>query len=650
MSLIAELKRRNVIRVAIGYVVLSWLLLQAGDVLLQLLGVPDWGLRLVFAILALGFPVALVLAWIYELTPDGLRRDPGQSADPGLAQQTGQRLNIAVSVLLLLAIALFAVSTFLPTSAPDRSGPLDMRTSEPGEPETPRHESVQASIAVLPFEALSEDASDVYFGKGIAEELLNALTQFPGLKVAARTSAFAFEDENVDLREIGEKLDVAHVLEGSVRRSGERLRVTAQLIRVDDGFHLWSETYDRTLTDVFAIQDDIVRQLSRALEVRLGVGGGAGRAERGNVDPQAYEQYLRGLALWGERDNPPDNRKAALAAFRLAAEIAPDFADAWSAIGNVFAFSDNDTLSLSHDEFLRQGEAALEKALDLDPDNAAAHAGLVSWMGRILLRLEAARRHLERSLELAPNRAESHYSAGYFWSLIGNVAAAKLAFDRAVALDPLNLTVQRGRALFLIGIGRDDEAFLFFDRCFETECMPGLVSFFGSSAAIVAGDRERARAWMEYLGPSIEEYLDQPPERIAPELRVFTWWIATSLGDAAETPVEGMDLDELIEAAPFIGLAGPLLASVLPEDLMMEYLFEMYRQNRMFMSPFAMMPYYRDSHTYPEWLLSDPRYHELWSQPGMAELAKARRGNGQLIGLPLESGATKNQGSGKHSR
>ena len=168
------------------------------------------------------------------------------------------------------------------------------------------------------------------------------------------------------------------------------------------------------------------------------------------------------------------------------------------------------------------------------------------------------------------------------------------------------------------------------------------MSFFGASAAILAEDHERARAWMEYLGPLIEEYLDQPAERIAPELRVFTWCIATSLGDAAETPFEGMDLDQLIEAAPFNGLAGPLLASALPENFMMEYLFEMYRQHRLFMSPFAMMPYYRNSHTYPEWLLSDPRYHELWSQPGLAELAKARRGNGQLIGLPLGSAKTKN--------
>ena len=333
MSLIAELKRRNVIRVAIGYVVLSWLLLQAGDVLLQLLGVPDWGLRLVFAILALGFPVALVLAWIYELTPDGLRRDPGQSADPGLAQQTGQRLNIAVSVLLLLAIALFAVSTFLPTSAPDRSGPLEMRTSEPGEPETPRHESVQASIAVLPFEALSEDASDVYFGKGIAEELLNALTQFPGLKVAARTSAFAFEDENVDLREIGEKLDVAHVLEGSVRRSGERLRVTAQLIRVDDRFHLWSETYDHDANDVFGVQTDIAEKIATALDVVLDDEQLEEMRSFGLQNPEAYVAFQKGVELFNDAHGAPDQNEKLLIAnewFEKTMALAPEFSDSYS--------------------------------------------------------------------------------------------------------------------------------------------------------------------------------------------------------------------------------------------------------------------------------------------------------------------------------
>ncbi len=637
MSLIAELKRRNVIRVAIAYVVVSWLTLQAGDVLFGLLGVPDWGLRLLFGILALGFPVALVLSWIYELTPEGLRRDPGHSIDPAFSRQAGHRLNVTVIVLLLIAIALFVVSTFLPRSAPQQQSPIADRTGVAPEQETPVVPPAQASIAVLPFEALSADASDVYFGKGIAEELLNALTQFRGLKVAARTSAFAFEGQSGDLRAIGEQLDVAHVLEGSVRRSGERLRVTAQLIRVEDGFHLWSETYDRTLTDVFAIQDDIVRQLSRTLEVRLGVGGGAGRAERGDVDPQAYEQYLRGLALWGERDNPPENRMQALAAFQLSAEIAPDFAAAWAAIGNVFAFSGGDALGLPQDEFTRQGEAALTRALELDPENAAAHAGMVSWRGRFGLRLETARRHLERALELAPNRAESHYSAGGYWDLVGNVAAAKLAYDRAVALDPLNLTVQRGRSLFLVAVGRESEAFVFFDDCLRTGCMNGGPSVFGMSAMIVAGDRERTKAWAEAAAPFIRELLREEGGNISPGLRMIAWWLEWGSDESFGLGLGEMTREELVESTPVIGLVGPALASELPADLFFDLLFESYRDRRLFSEPFALTPFYRQSHTFPAAVLADPRYRDLWSQPGMAELEAARRANGQVVGLPVRS-------------
>jgi TolB-like protein len=638
MSLIAELKRRNVIRVAIAYMVVSWLTLQAGDVLFGLLGVPDWGLRLLFGILALGFPVALVLSWIYELTPEGLRRDPGHSVDPAFSRQAGHRLNVTVIVLLLIAIALFVVSTFLPRSAPQQQTSNADRDIVAPSQETAVAQPAQASIAVLPFEALSADESDVYFGKGIAEELLNALTQFPGLKVAARTSAFAFEGRNVELREIGEQLDVAHVLEGSVRRSGERLRVTAQLIRVEDGFHLWSETYDRTLTDVFAIQDDIVRQLSRTLEVRLGVGGGAGRAERGNVDPQAYEQYLRGLALWGERDNPPSNRRAALAAFRLSAEIAPDFADAWAAIGNVSAFSTSGSLQIPNEQLIEQGDAAFKRALELDPDNAAAHSGMVSWAGRFGLSLEAAHAHLVRALELAPNRAESHYSAAFFWALIGDVDAATLAYDRAAALDPLNRTVQRSRAIYLISIGRDEQGFRFFDECLRQDCLPGLTGVFGLSAMIIAGDRERIEAWYEVVAPSLQAMMNEVPAGHSNALRAtLVLWFARSRGEQIPLSIDGLSAEDLLADPPLVGLVGPMLASELSAEVFFDFLDGMHGERRLLTQPFSLTPLYRESHTYPDRVLAHPRYLELWSQPGMAGLEAARRANGQVVGLPTRS-------------
>jgi hypothetical protein len=275
---------------------------------------------------------------------------------------------------------------------------------------------------------------------------------------------------------------------------------------------------------------------------------------------------------------------------------------------------------------------------------------MVSWRGRFGLRLETARHHLERSLELAPNRAESHYSAGGYWVLVGNVSAAKLAYDRAIALDPLNLTVQRGRALFLVAVGRESEAFVFFDDCLRTGCMNGGPSVFGMSAMIVAGDRERTRAWAEAAAPFIRETMREQGGNISPGLLMIAWWLERGSGESLGAGLGEMTHEELVEGTPLIGLVGPTLASELPADLFFDVLFERYRDRRLFSEPFALTPFYRQSHTYPESILADPRYRELWSQPGMIELEATRRGNGQLVGLPLESAKTKNQGGGKHSR
>ena len=298
----------------------------------------------------------------------------------------------------------------------------------------------------------------------------------------------------------------------------------------------------------------------------------------------------------------------ALAAFQLSAEIAPDFAAAWAAIGNVFAFSGGGALGLPQDEFTRQGEAALTRALELDPENAAAHAGMVS-----------------------------HYSAGGYWDLVGNVSAAKLAYDRAVALDPLNLTVQRGRSLFLVAVGRESEAFVFFDDCLRTGCMNGGPSVFGMSAMIVAGDRERTKAWAEAAAPFIREQLRQEGGNISPGLHMIAWWLERGSAESFGLGLGEMTHDELVEGTPLIGLVGPALASELPADLFFDLLFESYRDRRLFSEPFALTPFYRQSHTFPAAILADPRYRELWSQPGMAELEAARRANGQVVGLPVRS-------------
>ncbi len=293
-------------------------------------------------------------------------------------------------------------------------------------------------MAVLPFEALSRDDSDAYFGKGIAEELLNSLARFPDLSVVARTSAFALDDAELGAVTVGERLGVAHIVRGSVRRAGERIRVTVQLVRTADGVSLWSNTYESNATDLFAIEDEIVREIARTMQVRLGVGAGAVRSSDAGVAPSAYEQYLQGLALWGDRMRRDDTRARALAAFERAVAFDPDFADAWAGIGIVGAFSAGSPLSRDRTAFKRRTANAFATALRLDENNALAHAGLAFWHVSQSIDIEAARHHLDRAMALAPNAAQTHYAAAAVHRALGDADRALAAYDRAIALDPLN--------------------------------------------------------------------------------------------------------------------------------------------------------------------------------------------------------------------
>ena len=542
-----------------------------------------------------------------------------------MAPETPKLLNprVVAGGIAALAIAVL-ISTFVPRSG---NAPETATTISEVEHET----AADKSIAVLPFAALSNDDSDEYFGKGIAEELLNALAQFPDLKVAARTSAFSFDGQNTDLRDVGEKLGVAHVLEGSVRRAGDTVRITAQLIRVADGFHLWSETYERELNDVFAIQDEIVREISKNLQVRLGVGGGTGRASGEGVDPQAYEQYLRGLTLWGERDRAPGNRRAAITVLQRSTQFDPEFAGAWSALGLFGAFSGAASLGLDPDDFAKQTKEALDRAIALDPNNATASAGLVSWHATRELNIELGQHYLEQALSLAPNKAESHYVAANFWSVTGDAEEAIAAYERAIALDPLNLTMQRVYAEFLLITGRPEDAFAFFDACMENRCLVAGIELFALAAAVVAGDETRIANWspaaISSLGPNAE------PPSFPFLFRAFVS-IANDQSDAA-TFVEA--LSKIPPGAlpnELQGIWAPVLADYVQKDTLFTSQKNGLRHGGLLGSPYAMAPYY-GANPYPEWVLRDPRYHALWAEPGMAELAAARRANGQTAGLPL---------------
>ncbi len=293
MSLFAELKRRNVFRVAIAYIVVAWVLAQVAEFAFENFGAPDWVLKSVTVILLLGLPLVIIFAWAFELTPEGIKLEKEVDRSNSITPQTGRKLDRAIIVVLAIALGWFAWDKFgdragdaATVSAVDESGTAEL----PG--------VADKSVAVLPFVAMSSGPDDEYFADGLTEEILNSLAQLPELLVTARTSAFMFKDQDMPLQEIADKLRVRHIVEGSVRRSGDRLRITAQLIRAEDGFQLWSDTYDSTAEDAISVQETIAEQIATALDVVLDASKRAAMREAGLNDVAAFTAYQKGVDMY----------------------------------------------------------------------------------------------------------------------------------------------------------------------------------------------------------------------------------------------------------------------------------------------------------------------------------------------------------------
>ena len=293
MGIVAELSRRNVIRVGVAYLVFAWLALQVLDVIAPILDIPDWVGKTLLVLLALGLAPALFLSWAYELTPEGLKRTHEVTLDESITRQTGRRLDAAVLVLLVLTLGLFGWQRLYP-GTPTRPA----IAAQPAPVKAPAAQ--RRSIAVLPFRDMSPGKDQGWFADGLTEEILNSLARLPELMVTARTSAFSFKDSDRPIPDIARTLGVAYIVEGSVRRSDEKLRVTAQLVRATDGFHLWSQSYDRTADDALKVQQDIAGNVARMLDIYLDDKQRAQMFASGTHDPQAFDAYLRGRALFSE--------------------------------------------------------------------------------------------------------------------------------------------------------------------------------------------------------------------------------------------------------------------------------------------------------------------------------------------------------------
>lgn len=451
MSLFQELKRRNVFRVGVAYLVAAWLLVQIADPALQVAGAEDWVLRALVVLLALGFIPAVIFAWAFELTPEGLRKESEIDRGQSITHHTGRKLNLVIIALLVVAIGLVVADRL---SGPDEPGrelassnsPGDTSTSEPAATESLVANNLdgipEASIAVLPFVNMSNDPEQEFFSDGISEELLNVLAKFPGLRVAARTSSFQFKGQNQDIGEIAHLLKVRHVLEGSVRKAGNKLRITAQLIEAGSGYHLWSESYDRDLDDVFAIQDEIAAAIGEAMRVELALDGDAPAsiprvAESANT--AAYEAYLKGRHLVNQRGR--SNIVQAVEDLKRAVRLDPDFAPghAWMAIAWVMMLDSPGSYGdLSLAEVTERATPHIERALELDPDLAEAH-GARALLAMNSAKFQQAMDSTARALELNPAYVDAMNWRQISASNFGEYAVSLELLKRIIDVDPLSI-------------------------------------------------------------------------------------------------------------------------------------------------------------------------------------------------------------------
>jgi TolB-like protein/Flp pilus assembly protein TadD len=455
LQLFKELQRRNVFRVTIGYVISSWLLAQVADLVLENIGAPAWVMQTILLVLALGFPVVVFFSWAYEVTAEGIKREADVDRTQSTTQLTGRKLDRAITGVLVIALAYFAYDKFVLSA--DREAALvesatQIVTEQVASADVPKESN--KSIAVLPFVNMSSDPEQEFFSDGISEELLNGLAKIDSLKVAARTSSFSFKGQNRPVGEIAQVLGVAHILEGSVRKSGSQIRITAQLIRVSDGFHMWSETYDRELVNIFAIQDEITEAIVSELRVKLNVQTQI--ASTTTDDPEAYQEYLQGRYFWNLRTT--QNLYLAVDHFERATQLDPSYADAWVGLSEawvllpVWEFSDTKA-----SKQFEQARLAAEKALSLNPGSGRAHAVLGEMH---LLRLEWRESlfNFELAVKYGPENATTWQWYAGALSVLGKRGMAEEAYQTGMELDPLSRIIGSNAAEFHMVAGQYDAA------------------------------------------------------------------------------------------------------------------------------------------------------------------------------------------------
>jgi TolB-like protein/Tfp pilus assembly protein PilF len=453
----AELKRRNVIRMAGLYLVGAWLLTQVASTVLPTFDVPSWALRGLIITLVVGFFPTLIFCWVFELTPQGLQRDADVRPEQSIAPQTARRMDRMLIVVLALALAYFGFDKFV--LAPRREAALVAATAQVHTPSLPNESRPAASarsIAVLPFENLSEDKNNAYFAEGVQDEILTRLAKVADLKVISRTSTQRFKSAPDNLRAIAQQLGVANILEGSVQKANDQVRVNVQLINAITDAHLWADIYDRKLTDIFAVESDIAKTIADTLQAKLSGPERTALAKAPTSNNEAYELYLRGRFFWNKRTG--DDLKKALDYFNQAAAADPNYAAAYAGQADAGLLIPIYSAGEPR-EYFPKAKAAARRAIELDETSAEGHTALAQLLCITDLDFVESEKEFVRALQLNPNYATAHHWFGNsLLTSLGRFDEAIKEGRRSVELDPLSLINNADFGSTFIVARRYDEA------------------------------------------------------------------------------------------------------------------------------------------------------------------------------------------------
>jgi len=486
-SFFAELKRRNVYKVAVAYAVVGWLLVQVATQVFPFFEIPNWAVRLIVLAIVIGFPIALVIAWAFELTPEGLKR----TEDVDLATQTRTRTHAWIYIVIvgaLLSISLFFFGRFTAS------------TKQSGTTEVP-----EKSIAVLPFENRSEDKANAYFADGIQDEILTRLAKIADLKVISRTSTQHYKSAPENLSEIARQLGVAHIVEGSVQKSGDSVRVNVQLIKAANDSHLWADTFDRKLTDIFSVESEVAKAIADQLRAKLTGQEEQVIAAKPTDNPEAYDAYLRGLAYSLKTSFTPANALGAQKYLKEAVRLDPKFALAWALLSYTDAVGYR-TATLQPTVALREeARQAAETALTLQPNLGEAVHAKGYYHYSCLKDYDAAERYFEQARPLLPNSSRIPESLAYVERRRGQWDKSENYFNEAERLDPRNVTMLGQHAGSYINRRRFPEATRKVDQILNI--IPDDVDTIAQKASIaqLEGDLPRAAALLALLHPPADD-------------------------------------------------------------------------------------------------------------------------------------------------